>query len=116
MAHHDEPDFLLVGAQGLVNAGVAFFVYALNAVTHGLHKAVDQRGLDVGARRAHDAAGTDGARVQVGEELLFPLGAQLGFFDAGQGARHGDVVADLWERLVEGSIAYEFGEWDKIRT
>ena len=27
----------------------------------------------------------------------------------------GDVVADIWERLVEGSIAYEFGEWDKIR-
>lgn len=28
----------------------------------------------------------------------------------------GDVVADIWERLVEGSIAYEFGEWDKIRA
>lgn len=27
----------------------------------------------------------------------------------------GDVVADIWERLVEGSIAYEFTEWDKIR-
>lgn len=27
-----------------------------------------------------------------------------------------DVVADIWERLVEGSIAYEFGEWDRIRT
>lgn len=27
----------------------------------------------------------------------------------------GDVVADLWERLVEGSIAYEFAEWDRIR-
>lgn len=27
----------------------------------------------------------------------------------------GDVVADIWERLVEGSIAYEFGEWDRIR-
>jgi len=27
----------------------------------------------------------------------------------------GDVVAAIWERLVEGSIAYEFGEWDKIR-
>jgi len=26
-----------------------------------------------------------------------------------------DVVADIWERLVEGSIAYEFGEWDRIR-
>lgn len=28
----------------------------------------------------------------------------------------GDVVSDIWERLVEGSIAYEFGEWDKIRA
>ena len=27
----------------------------------------------------------------------------------------GDVVGDVWERLVEGSIAYEFVEWDKIR-
>ena len=27
-----------------------------------------------------------------------------------------DVIADIWERLVEGSIAYEFGEWDRTRT
>ena len=27
----------------------------------------------------------------------------------------GDLIADLWERLVEGSIAYEFVEWDRIR-
>lgn len=27
----------------------------------------------------------------------------------------GDVIADMWERLVEGSIAYEFIEWDRIR-
>jgi len=27
----------------------------------------------------------------------------------------GDVVGDIWERLVEGSIAYEFTEWDRIR-
>lgn len=25
------------------------------------------------------------------------------------------VIADIWERLVEGSIAYEFAEWDRIR-
>ncbi|MFN3864381.1 MAG: chorismate mutase [Erythrobacter sp.] len=25
----------------------------------------------------------------------------------------GHVVADIWERLVEGSIAYEFAEWDR---
>ena len=26
-----------------------------------------------------------------------------------------DVIADLWERLVEGSIAYEFDIWDETR-
>lgn len=26
-----------------------------------------------------------------------------------------DVIADIWERLVEGSIAYEFTEWDRTR-
>ncbi|MGN6819592.1 MAG: chorismate mutase [Sphingomonas sp.] len=26
-----------------------------------------------------------------------------------------DVVGDLWERLVEGSIAYEFDRWDDHR-
>ena len=26
-----------------------------------------------------------------------------------------DVVADIWETLVEGSIAYEFGRWDAQR-
>lgn len=26
-----------------------------------------------------------------------------------------DVIAEIWERLVEGSIAYEFGEWDRVR-
>lgn len=28
----------------------------------------------------------------------------------------GDVISDLWERLVEGSIAYEFEEWDRTRV
>ncbi len=27
----------------------------------------------------------------------------------------GDVVADLWERLVEASIAYEQGHWDSLK-
>lgn len=27
-----------------------------------------------------------------------------------------EVIADIWERLVEGSIAYEFAEWDRIRA
>ncbi len=28
----------------------------------------------------------------------------------------GDVIGDIWERLVEGSIAYEFEEWDRTRA
>ena len=28
----------------------------------------------------------------------------------------GDVIEDLWERLVEGSIAYELVEWDRTRS
>ncbi|MEL6737523.1 MAG: chorismate mutase [Pseudomonadota bacterium] len=27
-----------------------------------------------------------------------------------------EVIADIWERLVEGSIAYEFDVWDKTRS
>ena len=27
----------------------------------------------------------------------------------------GDVIGDVWDRLVEGSIAYEFTHWDDIR-
>jgi isochorismate pyruvate lyase len=26
-----------------------------------------------------------------------------------------DVIADMWETLVEGSIAYEFVRWDALR-
>jgi isochorismate pyruvate lyase len=35
--------------------------------------------------------------------------------EAGARGIPGDVIADIWERLVEGSIAYEFTEWDRIR-
>ena len=27
----------------------------------------------------------------------------------------GELIGELWERLVEGSIAYEFDVWDKTR-
>jgi isochorismate pyruvate lyase len=27
----------------------------------------------------------------------------------------GDLLAELWDRLVEGSIAYEFEHWDDAR-
>ena len=28
----------------------------------------------------------------------------------------GEVIEDLWEQLVEGSIAYELVEWDRTRS
>ncbi len=28
----------------------------------------------------------------------------------------GDVIADLWDRLVEASIAYELAEWERLRA
>ncbi|ANY20624.1 Salicylate biosynthesis protein PchB [Tsuneonella dongtanensis] len=27
-----------------------------------------------------------------------------------------DAIADIWDRLVEASIAYEFDEWDRLRS
>jgi isochorismate pyruvate lyase len=27
-----------------------------------------------------------------------------------------EAIADLWDRLVEASIAYEFVEWDRLRA
>ncbi len=27
----------------------------------------------------------------------------------------GEVITEIWEKLVEASIAYEFDEWDRIR-
>jgi hypothetical protein len=75
-------------AQGLVDAGIAVRVHALDAVAHRLDEAVDQCGLQVGAGRAHDAARTDGAGPQVGAEQGLPVLA-LGFrFDRCQGPRH----------------------------
>ena len=53
-------------AQGLVNAGIALVIHALDAVAHRLHKAVDQRGLDARTCRAHDASGTNRTGLQVG--------------------------------------------------
>ena len=34
---------------------------------------------------------------------------------AGQAGLPREAIADLWERLVEASIAYEFTEWDRLR-
>ena len=78
-------------AQCFVNAGKAAAIDALDAVADRLDKAVDQRGLNVGARRAHDAARADGARVQVFQKQRLVLGALGGQFDRGQRPRHAAV-------------------------
>ena len=78
-------------AQGFVDAGIARIVHALDAIAHGLNEAVDERCLDVGARGAHDAAGADGAGLQVREEFGLPLSAAVFGLDRGQGARHARV-------------------------
>ncbi|MNV67642.1 hypothetical protein D3C71_1604500 [compost metagenome] len=75
-------------AQGLVDARETFLVHALNAVAHGLHKAVDQCGLDVGACGAHDAARANRACLQVGQEQRFVFFAQLWLFDRRKGPGH----------------------------
>ncbi len=72
-------------AQRFVDAGVSALVHALDAVAHGLHEAVDERGLDVGARRAHDAPCPDRAGPQVGEEARLDRIAHLRRLDRGQG-------------------------------
>ena len=36
--------------------------------------------------------------------------------DAEARALPGDAIADIWERLVEASIAYELVEWDRLRS
>ena len=75
-------------AQRFVDAGEAFVVHTLDAIAHGLHEAVDQRGLDVGARGTHDAAGADAAGTQVLQETGFLRGALVFVLDRGQRTGH----------------------------
>ena len=97
-------------AQRFVNAGVAVFVDALDAVAHRLHKAVDQRGLDASAGRAHDAARADRARIEVAAEFGFVFGAQLGLLHAGQGPRHPVVERfDAGLAVLEVFLAQHIG-------
>ena len=78
-------------AQRLVDAGVAVVVEALDAVTHRLDETVDEGGLDVGTGGTHDAAGTDGPRMQVAQELRLPFGTDVLLLDRGQRTGHTGV-------------------------
>ena len=59
-----------------------------NGIAHRLHKAVDQRGRDVGACRRVDPAAGDEAVGHRLVEALLPIGAQFGLLDRGQAACH----------------------------
>ena len=85
-------------AQGLVDAGIAVFVLALDAVAHGLHETVDQRCLQSGARGAHDAACTNGALLEVAGKALLPFGTQRLGFDACQ------CACDTGEQVLLGHL------------
>ncbi|MDC8753210.1 chorismate mutase [Erythrobacter sp. sf7] len=60
------------------------------------------------------------ARIKQSRDAVRDEGRKASVITAavGEAEAHGipgDVIADIWERLVEGSIAYEFTEWDRIR-
>ena len=77
-----------------VDAGQALFVDALDRVADRLHEAVDQRGRDAGAGRAHDAAGAERAVPQVVDEARFDRFAQRWRL------RLGDAARDALEHVV----------------
>lgn len=61
------------------------------------------------------AARIKGSREAVRDEKRKASVINAAVADAEARGIPGDVIADIWERLVEGSIAYEFVEWDRIR-
>ena len=52
------------------------------------------------------------ARATLNASRIFPLFRDRGTLNVGAPA---DVVAELWEQLVEASIAYEMAEFDRTR-
>ena len=61
------------------------------------------------------AARIKGTRDAVRDEERKASVINAAVADAAKRGIPGDVIGDIWERLVEGSIAYEFVEWDRIR-
>ena len=61
------------------------------------------------------AARIKGTRDAVRDEERKASVINAAIADAAKRGIPGDVIGDIWERLVEGSIAYEFVEWDRIR-
>src|SRR5579872_1677680 len=88
--------------QRYVDAGQALFVDTLNRIADRLHEAVDERGGDARARRAHDAPGTKRAVPQVVGKERFHRFAQ------GFRFRLGDATGDAFEYVV-GRLLVAFG-------
>lgn len=71
-----------------------------------LHEAVDERGIDARARRAHDAARAQCAALEVVDELGFDLRALFGRFRERDAACHASIdIVDA--RLVAFGVLFE---------
>lgn len=62
------------------------------------------------------AARIKGAREEVRDEVRKAEVIANARRHAGEQGLPAEVIADVWERLVEGSIAYELEEWDRLRS
>lgn len=82
----------------------------VDAVDRALMELLDQR---FGYMRA--AARIKPSRDAVRDEARKASVIAAAVADAEARGLPADVIGDIWERLVEGSIAYEFGEWDRTR-
>ena len=82
----------------------------VDATDRALMELLDRR---FGYMRA--AARIKGTRDAVRDEERKAYVIAQAVADAEARGLPGAVIADLWERLVEGSIAYEFEEWDRVR-
>ena len=82
----------------------------VDATDRALMELLDQR---FGYMRA--AARIKGTRDAVRDEDRKAYVIAAAVADAEARGLPAAVIADIWERLVEGSIAYEFTEWDRIR-
>ena len=61
------------------------------------------------------------ARIKQSRDAVRDEGRKAAVIDAARADAEarglpGNVIEDLWERLVEGSIAYELVEWDRTRS
>lgn len=61
------------------------------------------------------------ARIKQNRDAVRDEGRKAAVIDsartmAAEAGLPADAVAEIWDRLVEASIAYEFEEWDRLRA